>query len=224
MKNKREPSLVLLGAGSHARVVLDILKALGLLQSVVGAVNLYPRWRRFRPVPSLEGIPVLEWVEVAALLRRTRRPAAVPAIGDNRLREQAALRARALGFEILGVFHPSAVISPRATLGKGAVVCARAVVGTGARLGEGAIVNTGAIVDHDGRIGPYAHVAPGARLAGNVTVGARAWVGLGACVREGTRIGPDAVIGAGAVAVKNVPAGVAVAGIPARRLARFARK
>jgi UDP-2-acetamido-3-amino-2,3-dideoxy-glucuronate N-acetyltransferase len=46
----------------------------------------------------------------------------------------------------------------------------------------------------------------------------RATLGSGAVVLGGVRIGAGALIGAGAVVTRDVPAGVTVAGVPARRV------
>lgn len=43
-----------------------------------------------------------------------------------------------------------------------------------------------------------------------------AWIGIGAILLKGVRIGADARVGAGAVVTRDVPAGVSVAGNPAR--------
>jgi acetyltransferase-like isoleucine patch superfamily enzyme len=47
----------------------------------------------------------------------------------------------------------------------------------------------------------------------------RASIGSGAVLLGGLRIGEGAIIGAGAVVTRDVPAGVTVAGSPARELA-----
>lgn len=224
--------IVLLGAGAHARVVADVLRARGIGKPPYTAVDLSTVPWRARAPGRRGGLPggwparrrpagplrVVDWAALAESIRKRGRVAAVPAIGDNRLREETCRRLKKKGVLLQGAAHPSSVVSPRARLEPGAVICAGAVVGPGARIGRGTLINTGAQIDHDGRIGDFAHVAPGAVLGGNVSVGTRAWVGLGARVREGIRIGADAVVGAGAVVVRNVPPGTIVAGIPARPL------
>ncbi|MEM7519718.1 MAG: NeuD/PglB/VioB family sugar acetyltransferase [Pseudomonadota bacterium] len=114
--------------------------------------------------------------------------------------------------------HPSAVVSPSATLGGGVVVVAGAIVNADARLGHGVILNTGCSVDHDCTVSDFAHLSPGARLAGGVRVGARSWVGIGAVVREGVHVGADVTVGAGAVVVADIEDGATVVGVPARRI------
>ena len=49
-----------------------------------------------------------------------------------------------------------------------------------------------------------------------VVIGSGVWIGAGAFIGPGTTIGDNAVVGARAVVVKDVPAGVVVAGNPAK--------
>ena len=140
----------------------------------------------------------------------------VLAIGDNRARAALAARVRALGFTVLGLRHPTAVIEPGAKVAESAVLCARAFVGAEATIGDNVLVNSGASADHECVIGADSHLAPGSVLAGRVRVGRGAFIGAGAVVRELLRIGEGALVAAGAVVVADVPAGATVMGVPAR--------
>jgi UDP-perosamine 4-acetyltransferase len=164
------------------------------------------------------GVPVLGGDELLPGLLRQGVAAAVVAIGANLRRQQIGQSLLATGFALPFVAHPSAIISPSATIAQGTVVMARAVVGTLANIGELALINTGAIVEHDNHIGQAAHIAPGVVLAGRVRVGQRALVGVGSAVRPGTSIGDDSIVGAGSTVVADVPSGAIVVGTPARIL------
>lgn len=203
--------VLVIGAGGHAKVVIEALQAAGFAPGGLIDAEATPR--------TVLGVAVLGDDAALAGLR-AEFGAAVVALGDNRARERVGAALRGLGYALPPVVHPAAFVSPSATVGEGAVVMARAVVGTLARVGALAIVNTGAIVEHDCGIGAAAHVAPGVTLAGSVTVGARALVGAGSVVRPGVSIGADAVVGAGAAVVGDVPAGACWAGVPARALRR----
>ena len=114
------------------------------------------------------------------------------------------------------VVHPRAWVSPSATLGLGVYVGPAAIVHAHAHVGDHAIVNSGAIVEHECEIGVNAHIAPGAVLGGNVHIGPDTLVGIGSRVLPGVKIGSRVRVGAGATAVRNVPDGATVVGVPAR--------
>ncbi|HEV7722732.1 MAG TPA: sugar O-acetyltransferase [Iamia sp.] len=52
--------------------------------------------------------------------------------------------------------------------------------------------------------------------AAPIRLGRNVWIGAAAIVLQGVTIGDDSVVGAGAVVTRDVPAGVLVAGSPAR--------
>jgi UDP-perosamine 4-acetyltransferase len=206
-------SAVIVGAGAHAKVVLEAAQAMGGFR-IVGLVD---------PAPSsaeVLGVKVLGGDELLPELRAQGVEAAILAIGANRPRERLGLALQAMGFALPPVIHPSALISPSARIGDGVVVMARAVIGAMAEIGAFAVINTGAIVEHDNAVGRAAHIAPGVALAGGVCIGDRTLVGVGSAIRPGISIGADAVIGAGAAVVADRPANSTAAGVPARDLPR----
>jgi sugar O-acyltransferase (sialic acid O-acetyltransferase NeuD family) len=203
--------IAIVGAGDHARVVLEGLRASG--RTAVGFVEPTGPDAAGRTV---DGLPVLGTLDEPSWMATSGADAFIVAIGDNGVRRAAFERCRELGLRAEPMVHPSATVLGGADVGPGSQVCAGAVIGLAARLGVDVIVNTLASVDHDCGIGDHAFVAPGARLAGRVVVGEGAWIGIGAVVREGIGIGAWARVAAGAVVVRDVEAHHRVAGVPAR--------
>lgn len=204
--------VVVIGAGGHAKVVIEAIRALN--GEVMGLIDPAPATH------SVLGVPVLGDDTMLSGLRAQGLNVVVVALGDNLLRECVGRRVQEMGFVLPTVVHPSALVSPSAELGMGVVVMARAVVGTEVTVGDLAIVNTGAVLDHDSRLSIAAHVAPGCALAGNVWVGDRTLIGVGSAVRPGIRIGADVIVGAGSAVVSHVPDGATVGGTPAQLLRR----
>jgi UDP-perosamine 4-acetyltransferase len=206
-----------LGAGGHAAVVVDILRASG--NDVIGLLDPDTSLKG----ASVEGAPVLGGDELLAQLRDRDVEGffvGVGSTGNAAARRRLYTLGREAGLVPIAAVHPGAVVAGSATLAAGVTVMAGAVINPRARLGENAIVNTAAVVDHDCIIGDHAHVAPGAVLGGGVVLGEAAHVGIGAVVREQCAIGAAAVVGAGAVVISDVPGGLTVVGIPARVLSR----
>ena len=207
---------VILGAGGHARVVIESILAARActLYGVLDADRSH--WG-----DNVLGVPILGGDDLLAELRAhgvTHFAVGIGSIGDTKLRQRLFESALARDMEPLTVVHPTAVCSRSAILGSGSQLLPGSIVNAGAKVGADVVVNTGAIVEHDCVLGDHVYVATGARLSGMVRVDANAHVGIGATVRESITIGEGAVVGAGAVVVKDVQPHTVVAGVPARPL------
>jgi sugar O-acyltransferase (sialic acid O-acetyltransferase NeuD family) len=205
--------LVIVGAGEHGRVVLELFRALGT--EPLGFVE--PHAAPDDPERVVDGLRILGDLETNGAWR-DGAAAFVAALGDNEARRVAFERCLALGLKPAMAIHPHAIVLGGASVAGGATVCAGAIVGVGASVGPNAIINTGATLDHDDRIAAHAHVAPGAHLGGRVSVGEGAFVGIGAAVRDGCRIGAWSLVGGGAMVARDVPERARVAGVPARAM------
>jgi UDP-3-O-[3-hydroxymyristoyl] glucosamine N-acyltransferase len=73
-------------------------------------------------------------------------------------------------------------------------------------------------IAHNAHVGHHAVVIACAEISGSVTLEDRAYVAPCASVRERITVGEGAIVGLGAVVTKDVPAGMIVAGVPARVL------
>jgi UDP-perosamine 4-acetyltransferase len=210
------PSMVVLivGAGGHGKVVLDILRAAGE-HNPIGFIDADTSLAG----TTIGGLPVFGPANQLPKLQRKCK-AAIIAIGDNRTRRSYAQTLIEQGFELVSAIHPTACVSSSARIGKNVVVAAGAIVCAEAVIADSAIVNTAAVVDHECEIGCAAHVCPTVALAGRVRIGEGAFVGLGAKVIPCISIGEHATIGAGAVVIQDIPANATALGVPAKVVKR----
>lgn len=196
------------GAGGHARVVIDAFRTQGC-----GVICV------FDDNPELQGQIVGDAQVVGPSTQARIGPlAATPlhvAIGDNRTRKTMAER---LGPPWSTAIHATAWISKSAAVGSGTLVGARAVIQSAARIGEHVIVNTAAVIEHDVVVESFAHIASGAILAGGSSIGEGTLIGSGAVVLPGVRVGKWCVLGAGAVVLDDVADDTTAAGVPARQI------
>jgi sugar O-acyltransferase (sialic acid O-acetyltransferase NeuD family) len=167
---------------------------------------------RTRCRETLEGLPVV-WIDELADMTDTHL--AVFGLGTTR-RSRFTDDAAAIGMSFATVIHPTAVVSPRSTIGVGSVIGIRTVVAARSTIGEHVLMNRGAMVGHHTEIGDHVSVQPGAIVSGMCTVGPGTWIGVGATVLDRINVGRDAVVGAGAVVTKDVPDSTQVVGVPAR--------
>ncbi len=202
--------VVLLGAGGHGRVLLDIL----LQQSYEVLAISDPDYKKMLPlnnIPLMDDREALQYSPAEILLVN-----GLGSVGDTGKRRQVYESFKNRGYQFATLIHSSAVVSPRAGLGEGTQVMAGAIVQTGVTIENNSIINTKSTVEHDCRIGAHVHIASGAILCGGIEVGDGVHVGAGATVIQGISIGKDSIIGAGAVVISDLPEAVIAVGVPAR--------
>ena len=120
--------------------------------------------------------------------------------------------------------EPGAIIRDKVIIGKNAVIMMGAVINIGAEIGEGSMVDMNAVIGARGKIGKRVHLGAGAVVAGVLEppskspceIGDDVMIGANSVILEGVKIGNGSVVAAGSVVVNDVPAGVVVAGSPAK--------
>lgn len=200
--------VVVIGAGGHAKVIIDILR-MNSSYELIGCTD--------RQIGSFVlSLPVLGDDSILPTLFEQGIHHAFVAIGDNRLRKKLSQKAQMIGFQFVNAISPFTCISDSVKIGTGVAIMPGAVINVETRIGNHSIVNTGASVDHDCQIGDYSHIAPGCNLAGNVNVGNGTFVGIGSKVIDGTSIGEWSMIGGGAAVIDDIPDYCTAVGVPAK--------
>lgn len=198
-------SIYIIGAGGHGVVVAEIASTLGY--TVEGFVD---------DDTALFGNSILNWTVLGGRDCIPDGATVALGIGGNSIRANLLKTAESHRWVMPVLIHPSAVISPSASLGDGTVVMAQVAVNARVSIGRGCILNTSCSVDHDCVLGDAVHISPGTRLAGIVSIGDRTMMGIGSCVRQMIKIGSMCTIGAGSVVISDIPDSVTAFGNPAR--------
>ncbi|MBP5785462.1 MAG: acetyltransferase [Methanobrevibacter sp.] len=185
--------MYLYGASGHAKVICDIIEAMG--EKVHGFFDDNEN------IVEFKGKPVEHTFSNQAPL--------IICIGNNFIRKKIAV---AHSVEYATAVHPSSIISRFATIGKGTVVMQGCIIQTDTNIGRHCIINTGSSIDHECIIDDYVHISPHSTLCGNVHVGEGSWIGAGSTIIQGVNIGRWCVIGAGSVVTKNIPDGYMAVG------------
>jgi sugar O-acyltransferase (sialic acid O-acetyltransferase NeuD family) len=205
-------SIVLFGAGGHAKQVMCALTA-ERRHSVAWVVDDDPVLQG----TEILGVPVV--TNRAEFLRaaHSRNIAkSLVAVGNNGHRIHIMDWLRAQGFELISVIHPAACVDYTVLVGSGSMIMAGAIIDTNAVIGSGVIVNSGATVCHDNVLADGVHIGPGCSLCGNVSVGALTLIGAGTTIIPGMTVGTGSVVGAGSVVIEPIPDHVLAVGNPCR--------
>jgi sugar O-acyltransferase (sialic acid O-acetyltransferase NeuD family) len=144
--------LIIYGFGGHGKVVLDLARSLGYQE--VGVFD-----ERYEGHPPSSGITFLGAYDE----RLYPDVQLVFAMGDNAVRMRLSEHVKH-GFAT--IVHPSASVSPSASVGHGTVVLQNAVIQAYASVGRHCIINVGAIVDHDSYVSDFCHLRPHCYIAG----------------------------------------------------------
>lgn len=208
--------IVVLGAGGHAKVVVDALLMRASVKNQYQVVGLLDDREEISHQTVL-GLPVLGTLSD---LPTIPHDGIVIAIGDNRVRKRLFEQLAGRGERLITVVHPHAKVAPSVRVGPGSVIFAGVVVNAGAQIGSNVILNTGCTIDHDCLVESHAHICPGAHLGGTVTIGRGAFVGIGSSVIHSLKVGDWATVGGGAVVIRTVAEKEVVVGSPARPIVR----
>jgi sugar O-acyltransferase (sialic acid O-acetyltransferase NeuD family) len=197
--------VIILGAGGHAKVVINALltsnrEILGVTdpnrkvgEKVLGVKVLGDDSIVFQFTPSS-----LELVN------------GIGALPDSTLRSKITAVFREKGYTFATVIHPQTIIAPDVVLAEGVQLMAGSIIQPGSSIGHDTIVNTRVSIDHDCIIGNGCHIAPGTVVNGNVTIDQGCFIGAGSCVTQNITIGREVVVAAGSVIHRDLPSFVRV--------------
>lgn len=190
--------IVLLGAGGHASVLLEIL--ISQNREIIAVVapdihrKVFSRYQCFNEDDS-----IYEFDKDQVLLVN-----GIGFLSNGSTRKKLYEKFSEKNYSFETVVANQAVVSPTATINQGAQIMHGAIVQTGAFIGSNTIINTKASVDHDCIIGKHNHIAPSATLCGAVHTGNSVFIGAGTTLIQEVVVGDDAFVGAGAMVAKSL--------------------
>jgi sugar O-acyltransferase (sialic acid O-acetyltransferase NeuD family) len=196
-----KPNLIISGASGHAKVVIDIIEAIGNYQ-IVGLLDPFKKVGSYFGKYKILGSEK-ELIQIANKESVTHF---FVALGDNWKRQNITNLILQLlpNATLINAIHPKSIIAKDVALGYGNALMA------------GSIVNTGSTLDHDGIMENFSSLAPGVVTGGNVHIGLCTAVSIGATVLHNIKIGNHCIIGAGSLVNKSISDELVAYGIPAK--------
>ena len=198
MKNN---SLILIGAGGHAKSCIDVIEQEGKYK-IVGLVGLEKELGL-----TVNGYDVTGTdSELSNLAKKSAF--AIIAIGQihsPNLRIKLLNKAIGAGFKIASSISPFAYISPYAEIGPGTIVMHGVVINSGVRIGSNCIINSRALIEHDVNISNNCHISTGALINGNVSIGEGSFIGSGSVIKEGVSVGDNSIVKMSSSVLSDLP-------------------
>lgn len=205
-------SYVLIGAGGHARVLVNALLQKNMEVSTIVAPNKpindhsNKRWLK-SDAEALKLDP-----EEVFLIN------GVGSTGDTRKRSEIYSFYKKNGFEFQTVVHNKSTLEiSHSGLSEGVQVLAGAFVNINSDIGENCVLNSNVHIEHDVTVEKNCFIACSSTICGGCHIGEHVHIGPGVVVTHGITIGHGSVIAAGAVVVSNVPPYSLMMGVPARK-------
>ena len=140
----------------------------------------------------------------------------VLAIGDMDARKRTVESIVGKGGVFVSLIHPLALAADTAKLGRGVVLYPFAVVSNQATLGDFVKLNYYASAGHNAELGPYSLLAPYATVNGFSVLEEQVYMSTHSTVAPVVTVGRGSKISANSAAMKDVPAGSLVHGVPGR--------
>jgi len=116
------------------------------------------------------------------------------------------------------IIHPSARVSPLASVGWNVLIMAGVVITSNAVIGNHVCVLPNSVVHHDVVVGDWTLIGSNVTIAGNTIIGKNCYIGSGSSVMNDLQLGEGVLVGLGSNVIKAVPSGIKVAGNPARQI------
>lgn len=110
----------------------------------------------------------------------------------------------------------SATVAQSTTIGHATWIHPNVTISSDCTIGNGVTIGRNSSIGHHCKIGDFVKINPGVHIASNTIIESHSELGIGASIINGIRIGKSSFVAAGAAVIRDVPAGVLVAGVPAK--------
>ena len=185
--------LVLIGAGGHARSIIDLVESTNAWE-IIGLIGQSHEIGSFvlnYPVLGTDSILEDVYKDCSHALL------SIGQLTSSNLRRRLVSSLSDIGFDFPVIVSPHAVVSTHASLGDGTTVGHNCVINSSASIGSHCIINSCSLIEHDVVIDSFCHVSTGVIINGGTSIGSDSFIGSGSILREGLSLPVESIVSAG---------------------------
>jgi sugar O-acyltransferase (sialic acid O-acetyltransferase NeuD family) len=194
------------GAGGFAQEVITLIKTT-TSYSIAACLDTK------ESDTTIEGIPIY-----SESFFDPYKHSAIVAISSPKVRKSIIDKIDGPNTEFITLIHPTAIISPGVTVGKGSIICAFCFISNSTKIGKHTQLNWATTVGHETILGDFVTTAPGVHISGTVKAGNNIYIGTNSAIIDKLTVVDDVLIGAGACVVKSITERGTYVGVPAKKI------
>ncbi len=196
-----EKKIFLIGSGSHAALLLKIIRRQGKIISGVISKDLKKN-DVFYDTPVIgDDSEILNYDPKKIILVN-----GVGQLPNNKNRIKITKHFKKSNFEFLTIIDENSIIAQSAKICEGAQIMAGTIIQENVFVGENSIINTGSILEHDVKVDSNCHLATGTICCGNVHIKDETFIGAGSLITQNVIVGRETIIAGRTVVTKNISA------------------
>tara|TARA_B100000886_G_scaffold339787_1_gene306366 strand:+ start:37 stop:690 length:654 start_codon:yes stop_codon:yes gene_type:complete len=200
VNSKNNKNLIIIGSGSHSRVVFDVACSMGEFENFF-FFDLNIKVDRKIKISNhdfdLLNISKINYLD-------ENHNSFIIAIGDNKIREKTYKELKDKKFKPTNIISNRSIISANVKIGKGNFINHGVIINSDTRIGNNNIINTSVSIDHHNIIKNNTHLSPGVLTAGSVKICSDVLVGPGSIIDKNVTINQGTIISSGVILTKDV--------------------
>jgi len=192
---------------------IEALDCIGSAYRFIGFVDDTPQKRGIDP----NGYPVLDRDAFARF--SDARVLAIPGSPSSYRTRKETIQGLGIAEERFArVIHPTARVSPLASIGYNVLIMAGVVITSNALIGSHICILPNTVIHHDVVVGDWCLIGSNVTIAGSTIIEENCYIGSGSSIMNGLCVGGGALIGLGSNVISSVAAAARVVGNPAREI------
>jgi len=194
---------------------IEALDCIGSAYRFIGFVDDTPQKRGIDP----HGYPVLDRGAFAQF--SDARVLAIPGSPSSYRSRKEVIQGLGIAEErFANVIHPTARVSPLASIGCNVLIMAGVVITSNAVIGSHSCILPNTVLHHDVVVGDWVLIGSNVTIAGSTVIEENCYIGSGSNIMNGLRVGNGALVGLGSNVINSIAADARVVGNPAHEIGK----